>query len=558
MINAVRTISIGTEYMQDCIGLHILAEYLHERDFRAKVFSGVASEVKRVIVKEITAKKVPVIGFYVSSDNLILTKNIIKWIKKEYPKIIIVLGGPQTETFDYDFFIETSADYAVIGEGEIPLFQLLLYLIDGAGEIDQIPSLSYIFAGKLVKNSIGNSYISDLDMIPFPKFYNSLNPMFRKRETIGLITGRGCPFHCSFCYEGKYSKNVRFRSLENVFREIDYIVKNNPKLEYINIYDDTFTVNTERLIYFCKEIKRRNLKWYCEGHVRFFKQHPEMLEVMKDAGLVGIQLGIESGSKEVLNAYNKQISPEDILDVVSMIKNAGINHVCGNLIIGGAKETERTLSETELFGKQLITVGRGIIELTTVYFSPYPNTAITTDPECYDMKICEDAHNSQIASMRKPVAKTKELELHDIWNAKKRLDKIFEKEYVNQALHITKKEMIQGLLHENHVLNNNRTWIKTYRSIDFLCEFMDHLDSDEQEYSKEKYPIRTFDDYIFEQGTLVSIAGSYYGTDALFLHYANGQYRCEEIAVELQLTDDQISNIYEHLNEKCLVYMSTF
>ena len=53
----------------------------------------------------------------------------------------------------------------------------------------------------------------------------------------GIITGRGCPNHCTFCYEGANAKNVRFRSIDNVMEEIDYIIENNSKFEYLNIYE---------------------------------------------------------------------------------------------------------------------------------------------------------------------------------------------------------------------------------------------------------------------------------------------------------------------------------
>ena len=93
LVNTVRNLNEISECFHDCIGQHLIAEYLRERDFKAKVFSGDVRQVVPVIEHEIMAHNVPVIGFYVAADNLIPTQNIIRWLKRHYPERVVLLGG---------------------------------------------------------------------------------------------------------------------------------------------------------------------------------------------------------------------------------------------------------------------------------------------------------------------------------------------------------------------------------------------------------------------------------------------------------------------------------
>lgn len=183
------------------------------------------------------------------------------------------------------------------------------------------------------------------------------------------------------------SKTVRLRSIKNVIAEIESVKAENHSLKYVNIYDDTFTLSMERVRDFCAYMKESGLSWTCEAHVLMLWRDPEMIHLMEDSGLVAVQLGIESGSQRVLNAYNKHITPEMIIDVVRECKAAGLHRVEGNYIIGGAFESEETLAESIAHAKKLITAGRGIAELNTVYFAPYHGTPITQAPELYGMCI---------------------------------------------------------------------------------------------------------------------------------------------------------------------------
>ena len=69
---------------------------------------------------------------------------------------------------------------------------------------------------------------------------------------------------------------------------------------------------------FCDEIIKRNIFWVCEGHISNIIKYPEMLDYMVKSNLIGLQIGIESGSDKVLKAYNKHTTSADILKTVEI------------------------------------------------------------------------------------------------------------------------------------------------------------------------------------------------------------------------------------------------
>jgi len=208
LLNVSRNKRALSDYFGDSIGQHIIAEYIKRFGFVAKVYSGYVGDAKKVIKFEISEHNVPVIGFYCAADNIVTTLNLIKWIKKIYTDKKIVIGGPQAVAIDKKMFLENSIDYVIVGEGEIPMLKLMECIIDGYGELQEIPSLKYVKNNQMFINDIKGAIIHNLDNIPFPNFDNSLNSNFRKGKTIGLITGRGCPFNFAFCNEVANAKNV--------------------------------------------------------------------------------------------------------------------------------------------------------------------------------------------------------------------------------------------------------------------------------------------------------------------------------------------------------------
>lgn len=560
MINISRDFSGYSKAFRESIGQYLIASYLRKNDFKAYVYAGDVLACKSVIENELRNGKTQVVGFYAAADNIRVVSNAIRWIKDNFPECVTVVGGPQAIGLDYDFFEETGNDYAILGEGEIPMHYLLSSLIDHILPLEKVPSLVYRDSTdkKLVVNWNEDAIVMDLDQLGFPMIEDSLTGTMRQGEVVGIITGRGCPYQCAFCYEGANAKKVRLRSVSSVMEEIDYIAAHNKRLNFISIYDDTFTLNQDRILEFCEEIDKRKIMWFCEGHISFVVKHPDIIKRMIEAGLTCIQFGIESGSQKVLDAYNKHTDTEMIISAIEICKKLGIHSITGNFIIGGAFESRETIEESKRLAKELIHRAKGIIELYTVYYAPYPNTRITREPELFDIDIHEDIKKINLNTMRTPVVSTSGLERNEIYDIKHEFDEFLAQEYKKAVEESSKMDVIQGLYHDGTRISVNPTWERMYMNKTHISTFLEHLGDDEQRFDKDKFIIRTFEDIKIEDGKMFSDVGVFEGIEMYILMYATGIYTAAQMAEQFHVSIDTIEHGYLELNNRCLVYMTMF
>lgn len=557
LMNIARNAAEQASHFRECLGQHLIASYVGEYGYHARVYSGDVLDCKEIIRKEIELHNVHVIGFYIGADTRVLVTHVAKWIKERY-SVTVFVGGPEAYAADANFLKESLCDFIIPGEGEKPVLGLLRYLIDHIGTLSKIKSLRYInCAGEYVENNM-EPPIENLDAMPFPKRENSLNKMFRMGSSIGVLTGRGCPYQCSFCFEGAVSKMVRFRSIENVIAEIEAVCRENPNLKCVNVYDDTFTLQRQRVEAFCEYMKGKGIFWTCEGHVARICQEPDLLEKMVKSGLVAMQIGIESGSLTVLEAYHKNTTPQMIEDAVKICKKAGLPTLEGNYIVGGAYETKNTVRESIEHAKRLLELGRAMLELNTVFFAPYCGTPITKNPGNYGMDINETLNRHMNVTMRDAVCSTECMTTEQIVEAKREFDRELTEKYYKEALKCMKKELIRGAGYEHQQMRINRNWCAAWEKYPHLKLFIRHLDESEQTIDADKYPVRTVHEFTYLDGILSADGIELAGMDAVLVFEADGKRTIREIVKQQKLEIAKGMKRYVALNERGYLYFSEF
>lgn len=295
---------------------------------------------------------------------------IAKICKEVNPNIKTILGGSHAD-FMHEQILSNfpEVDYIVTGEGEITT-PLLIKAIENNKSIKDIDGIAYREGKKIIRNKNRES-IQNLDEIPFPCYRDieldrylqppqAVNHNMGKLKHTSIITSRGCPFGCQFCSTSKFwGKNWRARSPKNVVDEIEWLY-NEHRIRFIFFSDDIFTLNQQRVTDICKEIVRRKLDihWFVQTRVNTISE--EMLKWMKLAGCVQLEVGVESGSPEILNTISKKITQTQIIDAFKMIHNAGIDTNC-LLMVGNPNESKETIKETiellKVIKPTFITVG---------------------------------------------------------------------------------------------------------------------------------------------------------------------------------------------------------
>jgi len=186
-------------------------------------------------------------------------------------------------------------DICVKGEGENTIVELL-DAIESEKKFDSIQGIVYRKDGRIVENP-SRKFINNLDSLCFPhesapevlKDYDQYPPTaFNK-----IFAIRGCPYNCSFCGSHKiWSRKVRFRSPENVVKEIKSLQKKG--IRSVHFDDDTFGINKKYINKLCNALIADcpGLKWSCEMHVNLCAE--DTISLMRAAGCYSIQIGIAS------------------------------------------------------------------------------------------------------------------------------------------------------------------------------------------------------------------------------------------------------------------------
>ena len=338
-------------------------------------FAGITPKVIRLIREH--REKLYAVCFYCDFDNRGAIRAILAHFKNE--SFYKLVGGPHTMHVgpeDFDWF---GADAILCGDGEESVIK---WLDSHRGEAGELPGT---LPQETTQDQKGEyELLSAFSDYPFPDDRRVIGP---RTGLFSVISARGCPHRCAFCFEGGNSKKLRPRPAGQVLEEIRYRLEHAPWLNYLFFADDTFTFDIRRLEELCaglKEIRREHdLVWFCEGHASFFRRYPHALPMMVDAGLVRMQIGMESGCDEVLDMYGKRIRAEDIRYTARLAWEAGLPQLAGNYIIGGAGESEETAEKTRNFVLSLMEEFPGLLDISTTFPIPLSGTLLTGMPRDY-------------------------------------------------------------------------------------------------------------------------------------------------------------------------------
>ena len=307
------------------------------------------------IVREKLRTFVPeVVGLNMLTSNRVSCFNTIEHIQNNHPSMRIVIGGIHASTMYEQILQKYPGIIAVIGEGEIVMANLVA-TFESRSKLDGVKGIAYVVDSSdsgqhSIKVTPKEELIEDLNILPFPKH----DLFFHEGRTVAsILTSRGCPFQCSYCVLGVVSaRMVRYRSIENVMSEIEYLVAQYPQINTFWIHDDVFFLKTKRAIEFCDEFVRRNIKRkiVCSGRFKPFTK--ELAEALERAGCEMMMFGLETGSRKLMETSHKSMKPEDILRTFAMLRDTKVEPI-SFLIVGLPGEDDETVAETIAFVKKM-------------------------------------------------------------------------------------------------------------------------------------------------------------------------------------------------------------
>lgn len=303
--------------------------------------------------------------------------NILPEIRKRFPDIKIVLGGAIAKDVSPDvLFPDLKVDYLLRGEAETNFVALLELLLDGKGNFESIPGLTYREENGIFKeNRIQRLDLQERNIMPawahfHMKSYLKEGLRFYLRTFMPVLTGRGCINKCAFCSPtlGAFKP----RPISHVMEEMQWLVKNYDFDAFYFASEETF-VDEESVNTFCDEyLKHFNKQWFALLRTDV-NLSVSAYRKMKEAGCIFLCFGIESFSDNVLKALKKNTTSEKHLRALENASSAGI-YVRGAYMMGNIDETAEDIRYTmEIITKMAEKHGGMFMFYTNMMYS-YPGT----------------------------------------------------------------------------------------------------------------------------------------------------------------------------------------
>ncbi len=538
-----------------CYGHRCLSAYMYKTSgITSRLLGGSSEESYHIIQRDVLPNPKTVVGFFTVQDNYSLVRNMIRYLHK--CGIRTIIGGPHSPEVDEEEIRKIGVDYVIDGEGEKPLNALMCFLARGEGDAHDIPGLRFVDEeGNYCDNGPGEM-LADLDEVGF---FNEDWDLSKMKDTriLNIMTGRGCPNRCSFCFEGNV-RRLRLRSVENVLEEIDIYRALHPEMVGVNFLDDTFSIYTDRILRFCAELKKRRLCWICELHAAKLFKEPQLVEEMVDSGLMNAQIGLESGSREVLEAYKKNTDPEMILSVVEHLGKSKQANLEGNFILGGAFETKETLEQSIRLGEQLIMAAKGVIVVNCVFFAPYERTIMTTHPDDFGMELYPEYIDYTVDTMRICVNRTQNLSREEIQEGRVQFEARMRAAYKKAVESMTREEMEKLLDRPIGFKRLSGPWKRAIRETEYVHMYIKCGRKYHSYFDPEAVPLRTFNDLKYKDGLLVIGPYALDGKEKHLLELATGSRTFRELSEILQLSMNELYTLYSSLRDRMLIYMEMF
>ncbi len=236
-------------------------------------------------------------------------------------------------------------DYAMRGEADLA-FPLFLKAISGEIPFSEVGNLIYRDEKEIRENPF-LPLVENLDSVPFPK--RELLPG-ANRKAVFCITGRGCPYNCTYCFNHTYrqmysglGKYCRRRSVDNVLREIREIKSTDPELQMIVFQDDIFILDHQWVREFCERYPEEiGLPFHC--HLRANLVTEEITDLLARAGCISVKMAIETTNESLLNdVLGRDLSVTTLEKACTAVKKSGIRLVTQNILAIPASNLEDDL-----------------------------------------------------------------------------------------------------------------------------------------------------------------------------------------------------------------------
>ncbi|MCL5090493.1 MAG: B12-binding domain-containing radical SAM protein [Patescibacteria group bacterium] len=383
---------LGTPWLP--IGLGTIASYLREKkpNLNIRILCVTLEKLDfDHVVSVVRSEPWDVIGLSYITVQAPYAFTLSKIIKK-HSKALLIHGGvhPTTRCEEAVDF----CDLCVLHEGEETFLEIINSLEKNNLKLERIKGIAYKKDQKVIRNP-QRELIKNLDKIPFPAY--DLMPMGKyegrmhvtNEPSIDIMESRGCPYNCSFCVSPNlWQRKVRWHSPLYLINYMKFIGEKY-EINNFHFHGDNFLLLPDWVEELCLLIKKEKLKvkWCALTRAQHVNKYKNLLPMMKEAGCIGIEIGIDSAETKALMAINKNQETSEVIEAFKNQQAAGMTPLFTLMgfnpmeSIYGYYQQQRTVFK-EVLGYNFIHPGQTS--------TPYPGTAYWEEKEKFGMVLAKN------------------------------------------------------------------------------------------------------------------------------------------------------------------------
>ncbi|RPJ57407.1 MAG: radical SAM protein [Acidobacteria bacterium] len=344
-----------------------LASYVKQEipGIRLSLVSVLNTEDLAATVRRVVKLKPDLIAVTCMSPLWPFTRRFLSEVRRALKLTPVVVGGTQAIVAPDETLGQPGIDYICVGDGEEALVELVRRL---QGERDPLQPIEGLWEKRSNQEIVKTQpALADLSRTPLPdysifekegdiRWLSSHAIESRKLKTLHVMTGRGCPYRCTYCSNTTLldlygPKFLRRYQPERVIEQL-VSLRDRYSVDYLKFMDEMF-LNDMDYVYKFLALYRERVRLPFSIFARVEKVDDEFCRVAADAGCHSIWFGVESGSEEYRRRYlRRHMTNQQIMQASEAARRAGIRRFVFNMV-GMPFETRENLLETLEFTKRL-------------------------------------------------------------------------------------------------------------------------------------------------------------------------------------------------------------
>ena len=325
----------GPELVAENLGLGYLAASLRRRGYAVKIADAIAEGLSaQEVFDRVVSANPRLLGSAIFQASRRAVVEFCRAIKQARPGVKIILGGQLARAATAQLFKAPDIDLLCTGEGESAICEVMAAL-DG-GDFANIAGIAWRCEDGIRINPQA-LFVENLDSLAWPA-RDSLPAVMARGGLARLASSRGCYHKCAFCSIHRFlpassASRWRARTTGDVIEEMEFLAKSHG-VDVIGFNEDSFFGPSKAGYARAEELartlirKRSALKFAIACRADDVVE--ERFRLLKEAGLVVVEIGIESGAQTALDRWSKHISVEqnyralEILDRLGLTANPGM------------------------------------------------------------------------------------------------------------------------------------------------------------------------------------------------------------------------------------------